>query len=183
MLSSTELFYHSHSYVIVYRAMLSSIAAVHIVEAKALQQQHYYKQLKPGGLFSSRAPIKWSLFSCIINHRSRVQLQPHVTGQWIWTLDTIKGSVSQDFRPQFFFQDSNPSGPLTNSLKYFRFLFRFSREIRSHSDLRGVHHTAKMISAVCIIPLWWSPRCASHCRDKLHTSGMKSKSSLVSGCF
>ena len=36
---------------------------------------------------------------------------------------------------------------------------------------------------MCCTPLRWSPRCASHRRDKLHTAEMKSKSSLVSGGF
>ena len=36
-----------------------------------------------------------------------------------------------------FFHDSNPSGPLINSLNYFRICIRFRRDIRAQSDLRG----------------------------------------------
>ena len=53
----------------------------------------------------------------------------------------------------------------------------------TNKNLQGVLHTAETISAVCIIPLRWSPRCEPDRGDKLHTAEMKSKSSLVSGCF
>ena len=55
----------------------------------------------------------------------------------------VKGSVSRDFRPIFFFHESNPAGPLINRLKCFQLFFRFSRDIRSQSCLRGVQHTTK----------------------------------------
>ena len=82
----------------------------------------------------------------------------------------VKGSGSRDFRP-LFFHDSNPSEPLINSLKYFRFCFR--RDIRSQSDLRRVHYTAEIKKNCNIlyfktIHSWYMcspykpPRCASH---------------------
>ena len=68
----------------------------------------------------------------------------------------FKGSVSRDFRPSFF-HDSNLSGSLMNRLKFFRIRFQFCRDIRSQRDLRGVQHTAEIISEVCIV---------QHCTDE-----------------
>ena len=61
---------------------------------------------------------------------------------------TIKESVSRDFWPQFFYHDSNPSGPLINRVKYFRILLRFRRDIWSQSSKNSTprcawHHEAK----------------------------------------
>ena len=70
--------------------------------------------------------------------------------------------------------------------KFLTFRFQsnsFTIYVITYTNLPDVLHTAEMISTVCIIPLRWSPRCESHRRDKLHTTGMKSKFSLVSGCF
>ena len=82
----------------------------------------------------------------------------------------------------YIFHDSKPSGPLINSLKYFRFRFRifdhkvisavcifprrWSRGCAAHGgkDLRGVLYT---ISIVCSAPLRWSPQCASYRWDDL----------------
>ena len=100
-----------------------------------------------------------------------------------------KGSVSWDFRPQFF-HDSNPSRPLINRLKYFRIMFEFlksstvcipprSQVIKifwktlgcaSHCWvwLRGVDHTAESDFAGCFSQWIKTPRCASHRWVKLH---------------
>ena len=42
----------------------------------------------------------------------------------------FKGAVSRDFRPQFFFHESNPSGPLISRLKWFFLKLRFREDIR-----------------------------------------------------
>ena len=63
------------------------------------------------------------------------------------------------FSTSSFIHDSNPSGQLINRLKYFRIWFRYPRDILSQSFLRGVQHTAEMISAVCNILQKSSPRC------------------------
>ena len=62
------------------------------------------------------------------------------------------------FLPSSFFHDLNPSGPLTNRLKYFQIRFQFHQDIQNFTKLHSVHHTLKSItyqvsdSAVCIIP-------------------------------
>ena len=86
----------------------------------------------------------------------------YILMQYTW-VTVLKGNVSRDFRPTFFFLDSNPSGPLINRQKYFRIRVRFRREIRSQSSENS------------------TLRCASHRRVKLHTAKSKSKSLLVSG--
>ena len=59
---------------------------------------------------------------------------------WKWKLEEeknlnkkytflFKGGVSRDFRPQFFFHKSNPSGPLINRLKWFFIKIRFREDI------------------------------------------------------
>ena len=58
--------------------------------------------------------------------------------------ELLKGVCQEIFDLQFFL-DSNPSGPLINRLQYiFRIRFRFCRNIRSQSCLRGVQHTAEI---------------------------------------
>ena len=49
--------------------------------------------------------------------------------------------------------------------------------------LRGLHHTAKSISVVCIAQQSQSLQCASHPVVKLHTAEWALKNSLVSSCF
>ena len=78
----------------------------------------------------------------------------------------LKGSVSQDFQPPFFY-NSNPSRPLINRLKYFRIQFQFPRDIRIFKKLWGVHPSAESSSDVCILPCSQGLRCASHRRLKL----------------
>ena len=98
----------------------------------------------------------------------------------------FKGSVSQDFRPQFFSPWFEPIWALINSLQYFRIGFRFRRDIRSQSDLRGAQHTAEIISAVCNIPRRLSLRCASHRGNDLCThhrddfSGVQHTAEIIS---
>ena len=52
-----------------------------------------------------------------------------------------------------------------------------------HTILRGVLHTAEKISAVCITPLRWSPRCVAHrwddLRDVQHTAEMISAVCII----
>ena len=49
---------------------------------------------------------------------------------WIQIITMLfKGTVQRDFGPHFF-HNSNQPGSLTNGLKYFRFWFRFRRDIR-----------------------------------------------------
>ena len=45
-------------------------------------------------------------------------------------LQDLKGAVSRDFQPLFFFHESNPSGPLINRLKWFFLKIRFREDIR-----------------------------------------------------
>ena len=61
----------------------------------------------------------------------------------------LKGECHEFFT--LIFHNSNPSGPLINSLKYFRNRFSFRGEIRTQNDLRDVHPipTAEMISLRC----------------------------------
>ena len=68
------------------------------------------------------------------------------------------------FLTSLFFHDSNPSGPLINRAKYFRIRFWFRQDIRIVKKLHGVHHTAELDSAVCILPRSQTPWCASHRR-------------------
>ena len=57
---------------------------------------------------------------------------------------TIEESVSQKFL-HLFFHDSNPSGSLTNRLKYFRIWFKFSRKYtNSDSPVRVWHYRVKI---------------------------------------
>ena len=60
------------------------------------------------------------------------------------SIHSVKGSVSRDFRPLFFY-DSNPSGPLINRPKYFR--IRFSVSI---SPRYSITKFKKFDFAVCI---------------------------------
>ena len=100
-------------------------------------------------------------------------------------ISSLKGVCHEIFDP--FFHDSNPSGPLINSLKYFRIRFRFRQDIWSQSDLRGVQHTAEMISmhttetisAVCNTPQRQYRWCATYRRDKLHTAETKKYKMLI----
>ena len=55
----------------------------------------------------------------------------------------LKGQCQEIFDLFFFFHESNPAGPLINRLKCFQLFFRFSRDIRSQSCLRGEQHTTK----------------------------------------
>ena len=55
--------------------------------------------------------------------------------------------VCHDIFDIYFFHDSNPSGPLINSLKYLLFQFRFRRDIQIFKKLSGLHHTAESDSA------------------------------------
>ena len=107
------------------------------------------------------------------------------------------------FSTSIFFMFRAHLGPW---LKCFRNWFRFRRDIRSQSSLRGLLHTAEIISTVCCTPRSQSSWCEKHRRDnirdvqhtaelaththttahhgdKLHTAESQSKSSLVSGCF
>ena len=61
----------------------------------------------------------------------------------------FKGSVLQDFL-SLFFHDSNPPGRLTNSLKYFRIIYRVRQNtcIRIFLKFHGMYPTAMSISAV-----------------------------------
>ena len=56
-------------------------------------------------------------------HTWKVNILQEPTGT-VQSAMYLKGSVSRDFRPPFF-HDSNASGPLINSVKYFRIWFRF----------------------------------------------------------
>ena len=86
---------------------------------------------------------------------------------------TVKGCVSRDFRPTFFFMIGTKSRPLINRLKYFRIRFRFRQDIQILKKLRSVHPTTESDSAVfiavCITPRSHENkasektlRCASH---------------------
>ena len=128
-----------------------------------------------------------------------------------FVLCSLKGVCHEIFDP-YFFHDSNPSGPLINSLKYFRIRFRNDLRCVQHTakiisvlcitpwrwflytetqrcathhreDFRGVQHTAEIISAVCNRLRRRSPWGATHRRDKLHPKETKPNSSLVYGCF
>ena len=68
------------------------------------------------------------------------------------TAAEVHQGVCHEIFDLHFVYDSKTFGPLINRLNYFRFRFRFRRDIRSQSCLRGVLHTVETISAVCIIP-------------------------------
>ena len=60
---------------------------------------------------------------------------------------TLKGRVSRDFRHLLFFMIRTHQWPTwINRLKCFRIIFRFCREIRSHSCLRSDTAESKKIS-------------------------------------
>ena len=48
--------------------------------------------------------------------------------------------------------------------QYFRIRFWFRQDIRIVKKLHGVHHTAELDSAVCILPRSQTPWCTSHRR-------------------
>ena len=90
----------------------------------------------------------------------------------------FKWSVTRDYRHSFFY-DSNPHGPLINSLKYFRIRFQFRGDFQIFKKLCSVHHPAESDSAVCIIQGSQAPRCAPLRGVKLqgvhHTVGLWKK--------
>ena len=57
-----------------------------------------------------------------------------------------KGTVQRDFRTPCFFHHSNLPGPLTNTLKLFRFWLRFCWVIQIFITLPGVRYLGKTIS-------------------------------------
>ena len=88
----------------------------------------------------------------------------------------LQGVCHEIFDLQFF-HDSNPSGPMTKTLKNFRIHFLFRRDIQIFKKLRGtgMHRTADSDSAVCIIPQSQeskmsqkTPRSASYCDSSAH---------------
>ena len=85
----------------------------------------------------------------------------------------LERSVSQDFVTSIFY-DSNPSGYLTNRLKYFQITFPLRRNISNcgvhptkESMFVVVHHSAETISVVCITLQRQFPWCALLCRDNI----------------
>ena len=86
----------------------------------------------------------------------------------------IKGIVSRDFRPPFFFMIRTYllSRPQINRLKYFQIQIRFRGDIQIFKKLRGVHPTEESDSTVCIIPRSQTSRCASF-RGVMKTKHLK----------
>ena len=70
----------------------------------------------------------------------------------VW-IRILKGTVQRDLRPLVIwdnlFHHSNQPGPLTNGLKYFRYWFRFCRDICIFPNFREVSYCAESTIKFC----------------------------------
>ena len=74
-----------------------------------------------------------------------MKFNKNYTSKFVLIKFTLKGQSNEILEPHFF-HNSNQLGPLTNELKYFRFWFRFRRDIHIFKNFPGVCDLGESIS-------------------------------------